>query len=219
MSKWVLFLVCFFSVPVYAADSGSTPESPSGSYRDDALSGLLGSGASATAASAAPVTSHVDISQLPTGVSTDFFRISADERDRGLVGSALRFCAKQSGGLDYDLAGVGSINERQRTERILAKHTTMLGPDDEYETETLKQFLDRQTAATTVAISFITELQKFSRGTEVADIILKTQAAHQLLTIHQETTLAPAISNALTNALKTARRRARERLTPVSTDE
>lgn len=84
-----------------------------------------------------------------------------DENERGILGSVLRKLLKNSGTLDYDLVGLGSNTEKQRTEKIFADLDR--NPSDPH---LQKQFCERQAIATTMALSLIAQLETWAKDPE-----------------------------------------------------
>lgn len=200
MNRLTLFIF-ILHLPIYvqAADTGASSDSDG----TGSSSGDFDRSISMEDALANPHASHIDIS------GTDSFAtllgISTDASQRSIAAAVLRWCVKQTGTLQPDMAGVGSLAERKRTERIYSKFATMLTTDEELDQETLKQLLERQIAATTIAVTLLKALQRSNRGERVPDVLAKIQAAQQLIEVDEQHALPPSITTALQAALAIAR--------------
>jgi len=222
MSRLALFILTLH-LPLYihAADpekSGSTDagaDSTSSSESRGDLSDLLSMD---SALRSSLYADHVDISGMKS--YAEILGISADPSNRSTIAAILRWGVKQSGSLQSDIAGVGSLDERRRTERTFRKFVTMLETEqDELDPETLKQVLDRQAAAMAIGASLLKALQSSNSGKPVPDILMKIQAAQQLLTVNEHTTLPPAITTALKAALAIARDKTTHQMHPQEPEE
>lgn len=147
---------------------------------------------------------HVDISGMES--YAEILGISADPNSRSTMSALLRWGAKQSGSLRPDIAGVGSLEERRRTERTLGKFETMLTPEqEELDQEIVRQTIERQTAAMSLGISLLKALHSSNTKKPIPDILIKIQAAQQLLMVNEHAVLPPALTEAIKQALAIAR--------------
>ena len=206
MNKFALFIL-LLQLPFYmhAADStsdGAAAKAESGS----ASSGLKDDPDDMKAMNAAvrdPYASHVDISGMES--YAHILGMSADSSARSFTGALSRWLAKQSGALQPDIAGVGSLPERKTTEATYDTFTTMLAPEKLLDQDALKRTCERQTAAMMMGCLLLKDLQKFNRGEKIPDIMIQIQAAQQLLTVNEQVTLAPTVTAALKEAIAVAR--------------
>lgn len=187
--------------PTAATHSSALSHSASEDIEDE-FPLALGASASQTSSNSA-YCYHVDISHM--GSLAALLGISERSNDRTLFGGLLRWGAKHAGYMEPDLAGIGTATEKNRTVDILQCYEEILLPGKEFNPDLLKQFLERQTAAATLATTLLKELQSLNNHQMIADPLLKIRAAQQLLTIHEKTTLPPKITDALKTAIKIAR--------------
>lgn len=192
--------------------SSGTSESTSTSSSDGNLDDILSMDGALH-----PDMNHVDISGME-GLA-GLLGISAATNERSYTASFLRWGAKQTGALQPDIAGVGSLNERRRSERILVKFANMAAPEGEFDADVLKQTLERQAATIAIAISLLKTLHDLNGGKNVSDIVIKIQAAQQILNMHEEKTLPPILTTALKTALAIARDSTAAQIQPRELDE
>ncbi len=208
MNKFALFIL-LLQLPFYmhAAD----PTSTGAAAASETDSGSASSGLpddqddmrSMEAALSDPYASHVDISGMES--YAHILGMSADPTARSLTGALSRWLAKQSGALQPDIAGVGSLAERKTTEATYDTFTTMLAREKPLDQDALKRTCERQTAAMMLGCLLLKDLQKFNRGEKIPDIMIQIQAAQQLLTVNEQATLAPTVTAALKAAITVAR--------------
>lgn len=151
-----------------------------------------------------------------------------DENERGILGSALRKLLKNSGTLNYDLVGLGSNTEKQRTEKIFADLDK--NPSDPH---LQKQFCERQGIATTMALSLIAQLETWAKDPEpnqassstihyahdtsyAFELIESSTKLRKLSIINRS--LPPFYNNRLVLATNQARKRIKNMLNITDTD-
>ena len=143
----------------------------------------------------------------PSSPSSGLFSISTKTENRSLLAGIWRWGNKKIGGATSELAGLGTIGEKKRTEAILQQCAQVLSTNNATLAPALqKQYLERIMSANTIALAIIEMLQAYNAEESVTeDTLTVTQNAQTLLDMHKDTTLPPTISEALAAQLKTAR--------------
>jgi hypothetical protein len=134
------------------------------------------------------------------------FPISTKPENRSVWDSFRRWAAKQTGTMTSDLAGLGSQEEKQRTDTILEECTRILPTGDGIlSPELQKQYLDRIMAAGAKALEIIAILQAYNAEKQECDVATIIERAQALLVMHRNSTLPPMITKSLEAQLEKAR--------------
>ncbi len=155
----------------------------------------------------ADTSSQSTLNPSPLSSSPSLFSVSTKTEKRSWLSSLLRWGNKQIG-MTADLAGLGTLEEKKRTQTILNQCAqVLLANNAQLSPDLQKQCLERIIAIDTLAFEIISLLQIYNaeKKEEGSNISIVTQKAQTLLEMHKDTTLPPMLTQALEAQLKMAR--------------